>query len=76
MSPALVSSWPTALRRGLELLGGQVTADAVDDCGLVELGVSVDPADHRYLVCHADLCCPSNVHWWEGASRSGRRTSQ
>jgi hypothetical protein len=27
-------------------LGGQVPADGVDDGGLVDVGVGVDPADH------------------------------
>jgi len=56
-----------AVRGGLELLGGQVTADAVDDRGLVEIGMGVDPTDHRYvLCCHAVVYCPSNAHEWEG----------
>ncbi|MFD5818741.1 hypothetical protein [Streptomyces sp. NPDC127038] len=61
-----------ALRGSLELLGGQVSADAVDDRGLVEVGVGVYSADHRYLVCHAVVCCPSNAHQKEGAEPVGQ----
>lgn len=65
-----------AVRGGLELLGGQVPADAVDACGLVKVAVGVDPANHSYvLCCHAVVCCPSNVHRWEGAGR-GRADGQ
>ena len=35
-----------ARRRCGERLGGQVPADGVDDGGLVDVGVGVDPADH------------------------------
>lgn len=58
MGPQPVQQPLVALRGGLEPLGGQVSADAVDDRGLVEISVGVDPADAAHLVsCHAD------VHW-------------
>ncbi|WP_234389131.1 hypothetical protein [Streptomyces sp. AS58] len=37
---------PEACGRCGKRLGGQVPADGVDDGGLVNVGVSVDPADH------------------------------
>lgn len=42
-----------AVRSSGKGLGGQVPTDGVDHCCLVEVGMGVDAADHRYLVCHA-----------------------
>lgn len=63
-----------AVRGSGESLGGQVSADGVDHGGLVEIGVGVDAADHRYLVCHPGCCCPSVRRVRDGARRSGGRT--
>jgi hypothetical protein len=51
-----------------------VTADGVDHGRLVEVGVRVDAADHRHLICHAVRYCPSDARLREDTRRSGVRT--
>ncbi len=56
MRPQPVQQSAIALRGGLKLLSREVPADAVDDCGLVQVGVvcrSRPPPLSRLLPC----CC-------------------